>query len=128
MYSTGIGSSEAHSKSLSALFNGRIKHINPLNLISLKNLPDYLLIVYSQGLSPNIVYCFKELNLSKIVFITSVDPSKSNQNPQKQKIVEEITASKSLVVQYPPECPDDTLIRITGPFVVYYLNSLIKKL
>lgn len=128
VYSTGIGSSEAHSKGLSALFGGKIKHINPMNLDGLKNYSDYLLIVYSQGLSPNIIYCLKDVNLSNVIFITSVDITKPITNVEKQKFAEKIIENKSFIINYQAETPDDTLIRVTGPYIVFYLNSIIHRL
>lgn len=51
--------------------------------------------------------------------------SVQNSNIEKQKFCERVNEKKSLVLRYPVEAPDDTLIRITGPYVVYYLCSLL---
>lgn len=60
VYSTGIGCSESHSKSLESLFNERIKHISPLKLEVLAK-ENILLVVFSQGMSPNIISLVEQL-------------------------------------------------------------------
>lgn len=89
---------------------------------------DDILIVFSQGLSPNAICCLNNLDLKNVIIITAVNPNIPHPNEKKQKFINKLKESNSLVLTYPKEEPDNTLIRITGPFLVYYLLALLKRL
>lgn len=127
VYSTGIGTSEAHSKCLSSYFGKVIEHINPANTSVISGTND-ILIMLSQGLSPNAIFCLENIDLKNVILITSVDHERPQANANKNKFLQKVKESKTLVLIYPKEQPDDTLIRITGPFFVFYLVGLLKRL
>lgn len=85
---------------------------------------DYLLIAFSQGLSPNMIYCLYKLDPKNIILITSVN--QQTPNAKKVDFLLKIKNS-SLVFNYPKENPDNTLIRVTGPYVGFCIALLLKR-
>lgn len=49
---------------------------------------DYILIVFSQGLSPNMIYCLSNIDSKNIILLTAV--SNDNPNPKKVEVLETI--------------------------------------
>lgn len=120
IYSSGLGTSESHSKYLELLTNRSIRHIDPMDIELLKD--DYLIIVFSQGLSPNMIYCLRNVEKHRIILITTV--TLLCENKKKREFLSEINR-KGLVLNYPKEELDDTLIRISGPFVGYCIGYIV---
>lgn len=123
---TGIGTSEIHAMYLSHLCP-MIKFCFCGQLIE-ENVEFDHLIVFSQGLTPNLEQFTAKYDLSKMVFITTVNENytKSDRKDRYLRFLEK----EAKFIHYKEEEPDNTLIRITGPAVVFYLiySSLKGKL
>jgi 3,4-dihydroxy 2-butanone 4-phosphate synthase / GTP cyclohydrolase II len=137
---TGIGSSEAHARYLSRTYS---RHSNPhinteyVSLPSIqkpKSILSYVqtyLILFTQGLSPNSICALQTYNYQNVILVTSYDPTHSNRpSTVKDKAYAKLLKSESsYIITYPQEEPDNTLIRITGPYIGYVLaNSICTEL
>lgn len=80
----------------------------------------------SQNLSPNLICCLGDKKFKNLVLITSVDPDKHAFINKRAEFVERVKKDGALFLSYPPEVPDNTLLRITGPMIVFCLALLIK--
>lgn len=122
---SGIGSSESHGKHLCYLLN-KYTSIKatfvPIAAYFKNSTIDTKIpcILYSQGLSPNISICMESYNYSNMIVITSVNESFSK--PERVKNYKKLIQNGSIVINYPEEYPDDTLIRVQGPTAVFGLN------
>ena len=83
--------------------------------------------MFSQGLSPNAICCLHNIDLRNVILVTAVDPESNQTNSKKNEFLTRIKQSNSLALVYPKEQPDNTLIRVTGPFLVFYLIALLKR-
>lgn len=116
---TGIGSSEAHAVYLSH-FHEKIafKAFGYLTKDN-KKYVDEELIVFSQGLTPNIEQITENFPLKNTVFVTSV--SETSGKAERKIRYKKFKENGARFLQFQEEEFDDTLIRITGPAVVFYL-------
>lgn len=122
---SGIGSSESHAKyvvhSLQDTVN--IRYISVLDtdestLMSGKT----VLILFSQGFTYNVAPLVDAMNGDNIILITTYTGGDPKRDGMYNKLRESET---SKIIHYSPEVPDDTLIRITGPFCAYVLAEEI---
>jgi 3,4-dihydroxy 2-butanone 4-phosphate synthase / GTP cyclohydrolase II len=125
---SGIGSSESHGKHLCYLLNKytSIKaSFVPIAAYYQNSSINTKIpcILFSQGLSPNINICMEAYNYTNMIVITSVNESfsKSDRITSYKKLIQ----NGSIVINYPEEFPDDTLIRVQGPTAVFGLNIKI---
>jgi 3,4-dihydroxy 2-butanone 4-phosphate synthase / GTP cyclohydrolase II len=125
---TGIGSSESHAKYLVNALHGidvDIRYVSVLNL-NQKALRSNKtrLIVFSQGMSYNSIPIMNKFKYHNIILITTYnggDPKKDDHYSQL------IQSDSSDIINYPPEVPDDTLIRVTGPYCGYVIADAISR-
>jgi 3,4-dihydroxy 2-butanone 4-phosphate synthase/GTP cyclohydrolase II len=125
---TGIGSSESHAKHLCYLLNKytSIKaSFVPIAAYYQSSSIDTKIpsILFSQGLSPNIQICMEAYNYSNMIVITSVN--EVFHKPERVACYKKLVANGSVIINYPEEYPDDTLIRVQGPTAVFGLNIKI---
>jgi 3,4-dihydroxy 2-butanone 4-phosphate synthase/GTP cyclohydrolase II len=120
---TGIGSSEAHARFFCYLMS---KYFSDVKFTPLANIttcdPTIPCVVFSQGLSPNTNICFNHYAYSGLIVVTSV----TDKHPSADRVqtLGKLLESKSnIIINYPAEYPDDTLVRINGPIGVYYMAS-----
>ena len=120
-YVTGIGSSEAHAKYLQCYFNANSIFLAEfIPLLQLRNSfidTSIPLILFSQGLSPNVLPCIEKYDYKNIILFTAV--TVNNNNLEKVKILNKLFENDSQIVNYPYEDEYDTLIRIIGPLAGY---------
>jgi hypothetical protein len=101
VYSTGIGSSEAHSKALEALFDKKVCHISPMALGTLDPEVDTLILI-SQNLSPNIICCLGERNFKNLILVTAADPNGHTLIKKRAEFIERVKENNGLFLCYPP--------------------------
>ena len=111
---TGIGSSEAHARYLAHLSN-RVEYV-PSGCVTTD---DRMLILFSQGLSPNSTKCLTKFGY-RVILITTYTHGKAAKDDILNKV-----KKCGHVITYPKEIPDNTLVRITGPYVGYVLAQSI---
>ena len=105
---TGIGSSEAHAKYFQYLFNIYINGKCHFSNVGDKILESSDIILFSQGLSPNINLILDNKNCKYVIMGNKIkEERKYMLNKIKNKII------------FASDEPDDTLLRITGPLVGY---------
>jgi len=126
---TGIGSSEAHARYLERMLmkEYNIRYVNSVDV----NKKDYnKLIIFTQGLSPNATIPIERFEYSDIIIITtytSTPITEKNNVSLKDSVLEKIKTNNNIIINYPKETEDDTLIRITGPYVGYIIGLEIAR-
>lgn len=85
------------------------------------------LIVISQKLSPNIICCLGDKKFMHLILVTSAHADEHTLNKKRRDFLEKVRENNGLFLNYPMEEPDNTLVRITGPLMGYYLISLMKQ-
>lgn len=123
---TGIGSSEAHGKFFTDLVNrytsSNATFLNLSNFYTV--LPktakekESILVVFSQGVSPNALLAINQRHLFKqlILFTSTTTPGAKNSHGE---LVKTLKAEGHLVIQFPLENEYTLLIRIIGPLTGY---------
>ena len=121
---TGIGSSESHARYIvQRINNSRIRYASVLNIEKCKKETGKMkIVVFSQGLSYNVIPVLAAMDFKDIILITTYDGGNPKKDRYLTKLKEEASSS---VIYYPKEIPDDTLVRITGPFCAYVLAEAI---
>ncbi len=135
VYFTGIGSSESHAKYLMYLIR-KYPEIKSKNLEFIPLIEFYdsdrvfngTLVVFSQGLSPNIHVIFAKQKYQSIILFTAT--TTNNKNQHKLQILNKLKKNNSnFIINFPIEDEYTTLIRIIGPMCGYlYSFKLIKEL
>jgi 3,4-dihydroxy 2-butanone 4-phosphate synthase/GTP cyclohydrolase II len=123
---TGIGSSEAHAKYLVYLMRSLGWSIRFVEAVGQDICEQYdRLIVFTQGLSPNISIPIERFGYQNIILITSYTEDGSD---EKRCLYRRIKNDPSnLIIGYDKETDDNTLIRITGPIVGYIIGLEISR-
>lgn len=63
-----------------------------------------------------------------MILVTTVDPKEHTLNNKKSEFLQKVKDNQALFVNYLPETPDNTLVRITGPVIGYFLILMMKRL
>jgi 3,4-dihydroxy 2-butanone 4-phosphate synthase/GTP cyclohydrolase II len=135
VYFTGIGSSESHAKYLMYLIRKypeiKSKNLEFIPLIEFYDSDRVLngtLVLFSQGLSPNVQIIFEKYNYQSIILFTAI--TIHNKNQKKLQILNKLKENNSnFIINFPIEDEYTTLIRIIGPMCGYlYSFKLIKEL
>lgn len=84
--------------------------------------------MFSQNLSPNIICCLGEKNYKHMIIVTTVDPEENTLKKKRAEFLQKVKENHALFVNYMPELPDNTLVRITGPMIGYCLIAILKRL
>jgi len=121
MYVTGIGSSEGHAKYLCSLKPYCFKFV-PLVDIKVCDIR-IPCIVFSQGLSPNANICFNHYNYKNLIVITTI--TKNHKDITRVETLKRLENDSNVIITFPEEVPDNTLIRINGPIGAYYVADKI---
>lgn len=120
---TGVGSSEAHARyfvNLTETFHPQVRiRFSALTAFSKEKSNDEIVILISQGISPNVIGVIEYCNYKDLVILTSV--TEKNSNPQKQEMLKRILSNGCQVFNYPLEDEYSTLIRTVGPLAGFYL-------
>lgn len=120
-YILGIGSSKAHANYFCYLAHKYYKkvRVSSIDLSQLIHLDRQgsVLIVMSQGLSPNIQAAFSLWDYENIILYTSV--TTENKDNNKRNILKRLLKNKNQVIEFPLEDEYTTLIRIVGPLCGY---------
>lgn len=141
IYVSGIGSSEAHAKYLVELLKKthRAEYISVFSNIGseiVHKKTNYrpilkgstyskLLVLFSQGMSPNSMILLKQFNYKDTVLITSV---RNSSDPNKQAILDKLRKSNSnMIINYDAEIDDFTLMRVTGSYIGYIIALKISE-
>ena len=127
----GIGSSEAHAKYLIYLLN-TFKNI-PIEYSTISNFKcsdkkDTGIIIFSQGISPNINIILSNIDYKNLTLFTSV--TESNNDINKVKILQDIKKNGGSIINFPKEDEYETLLRLEGPLCGYLaiINSIYDNL
>lgn len=110
---TGIGSSYAHAVYLTYL-NPNIQLIHYDKFVD----TDKPVIIFSQLLSPHINRILNKTT-GPIIVITTYYSGHSRRD--RQSIYNKLVKRNAIIIRYPEEKPDDTLIRIQGPIAGYII-------
>lgn len=110
---SGLGSSEFHAK----YFVHKFSHLNVRfslmhEYVKYNQLKDKVLICFSQGLSPNVCNILENWNSDMILFTACRE--------KKSELISKLNEKNRIViVDFPHDDPDDTLVRITGVKLCY---------
>ncbi len=63
-----------------------------------------------------------------MILVTAVDPQENTLNKKRAEFIQKVKANQALFVNYLPETPDNTLVRITGPVIGYFLILIMKRI
>jgi creatinine amidohydrolase len=118
---TGIGSSSAHARFLSLLIEEslglRARYAPTSSVPSLAN-DDDVLVVFSQGLTPNVRPLFADVSRWRhVVIVTAV--RERGGDDAKARLVREIRACGASVRTIPAQDEYGTLVRVVGPLLGY---------
>ena len=119
----GVGSSEAHAKyclHLMERFQRDIRaSFKPLTELLLcdKQRDDEAIIVFSQGLSPNIIGALRRWGTKRVILLTAV--TSKNNDLSKRHFLDEILLGEGALVNFPPEDEYTVLMRTVGPLAGY---------
>ena len=119
---TGVGSSEAHARYFVNLSETHHPHVNirflALTGFSQSPPPNTVVVVVSQGLSPNIYGVLKACNYKNIILLTAA--TLKNPDSKKRELLERLVSNGCRVINFPLEDEYTTLIRTIGPLAGYY--------
>lgn len=119
---TGIGGSEAHARYFIHLVEKfcaglKIKFL-PITAFAHYPKDDSILILISQGLSPNVWSALDAWNFEDLILLTSV--SLENADAGKVDLLKRLISNQCPIFSFPLEDEYTTLIRTVGPLVGYY--------
>lgn len=119
---TGIGGSEAHARYFIYLVEKfypglRIKFL-PITAFAHYAKDDSILILISQGLSPNVWGALETWQFQDMILLTSV--TFQNADAEKVQLLKRLSENACTIHHFPLEDEYTTLIRTIGPLVGYY--------
>jgi hypothetical protein len=89
------------------------------------------LILFTQGLSPNATIPIEQFEYSNIILVTTFTLDTLNTantvTSRKNDILTKVKSNNNIIITYPKETNDDTLIRITGPYIGYIIGLEMTK-
>ncbi len=119
---SGIGGSEAHARYFMHLMQRYHPDINirflPITAFGESSKDGSVLILISQGLSPNVWGALEAWKFQDIILLTSV--TLQNSDLKKVAVLKELANNGCTLCQFPMEDEYTTLIRTVGPLVGYY--------
>eukprot|EP00003_Mantamonas_plastica_P011115 TRINITY_DN206_c0_g2_i1.p1 TRINITY_DN206_c0_g2~~TRINITY_DN206_c0_g2_i1.p1 ORF type:complete len:921 (-),score=354.73 TRINITY_DN206_c0_g2_i1:9-2771(-) len=133
---TGIGSSEAHAKYTAVQLRERVWGSTgprpnfdfcPLSSVAKMDIqPNDRLILFTQGLSPNTIPAMAAFNYQNVCLITTADETSAS--TRAEAYVKILGDASNCVISYAKEYMDNTLIRVTGPFLGFVIAEQIVRL
>jgi creatinine amidohydrolase/Fe(II)-dependent formamide hydrolase-like protein/fructoselysine-6-P-deglycase FrlB-like protein len=131
---TGVGSSEAHARFLSAWLSSELglsSRFVPLSALASAPLPGSgsdVLCVFSQGLSPNARLALRWPGAWRKVILATAVTAAGAARPgaeAKQRLLDQLEAAGGTVVRFPEEDEYTTLVRVIGPLAGYLAAARI---
>ena len=117
---TGIGASESCARALAWLLAERVgldARFTPIGALASGTLPDCerdALVVFSQGLAPNVRFALQAPKRWRaMLLVTAV--TQEGGGPERARWLATLEAAGAGIVRFPPENEYDSLVRVQGP-------------